>query len=185
MKLLIITVTYHTPQIRVNDIVMHVTLNTINDALHLLWYYRVTPYMRLKACDHCILRSLIGWKGQDCPSSLHTRKCGPLRAQRNYHGWKVYMNSYMVDQVSYTIGATFGWETKVFTNTWSPPLASVWSGTYIALEHFPNAVATLPLNKFNETIISCCLYIGGSSAPFKVFSVTCLIASLTLFWGIC
>ena len=33
---------------------------------------RTTSLMGLNACDHCILRSLIGWKDRDRPSSLHT-----------------------------------------------------------------------------------------------------------------
>ena len=36
---------------------------------------RATSHMRM--CDHCILRSLIGRKGQDHPSSLHTRRWRP------------------------------------------------------------------------------------------------------------
>jgi hypothetical protein len=34
---------------------------------------RATSHTRLKALDHGNVRSLIGRKGGDCPSSLHTR----------------------------------------------------------------------------------------------------------------
>ena len=33
--------------------------------------------MRPMTCDHCILRSLVGWKGQDRPSPLHIRRWRP------------------------------------------------------------------------------------------------------------
>jgi hypothetical protein len=36
-----------------------------------------TSCTRLKACDHYILRSLIGWKVWDRPYSLHTRRWRP------------------------------------------------------------------------------------------------------------
>ena len=51
----------------------------------LLWGLRATSHTRLKARDHCILRSLIGRKARDSTSSLHIRGDG-LRVQRNYHG---------------------------------------------------------------------------------------------------
>jgi hypothetical protein len=35
---------------------------------------RANPHNRLKARDLRILRPLIGWKGQDCPSSLHIER---------------------------------------------------------------------------------------------------------------
>jgi hypothetical protein len=42
----------------------------------------------------CILRSLIGQEGQT--GQVHfTREGEGLRVQRNYHGWKIYMDSYM------------------------------------------------------------------------------------------
>ena len=69
--------------------------NILSSNCYLLWL-RATSHMRLKAPDHCILRSFIGWKGWDRPSSLHSRRRRPI-SQRNYHGWKVYMGSYMVD----------------------------------------------------------------------------------------
>ena len=40
-------------------------------------HFRATLHLRLRARDHCILRSLIGWKGRDCLSSLHTRRWRP------------------------------------------------------------------------------------------------------------
>ena len=39
-----------------------------------LWCVRATLHTRLKAYDHCIPRSLIGRKGRDSSSSLHTRR---------------------------------------------------------------------------------------------------------------
>ena len=38
---------------------------------------RATSHTILKAHDHCILRSLIGRKGRDYPSSVETRSCMP------------------------------------------------------------------------------------------------------------
>ena len=38
---------------------------------------RATSHTRLKARDHCNLRALIGQKGRDCLSSLHTRRWRP------------------------------------------------------------------------------------------------------------
>jgi hypothetical protein len=38
---------------------------------------RATSHTRLKAHDHCNLRALIGGKGGDRPSSLHTRRWRP------------------------------------------------------------------------------------------------------------
>jgi hypothetical protein len=45
-------------------------------------YLSATPHTRLKACDHCILRSPIGWEGQECPSSLHTRWWRPMNPKK-------------------------------------------------------------------------------------------------------
>ena len=47
----------------------------------------------LKVRDQCILRYLTGWKGWDCPSSLHTRRWRP-RTQRKIPRMKVYVNLY-------------------------------------------------------------------------------------------
>ena len=60
--------------------------NTLSSNCYLL-LLRATSHMRLKAPDHCILRSFIGWKGRDRPSSLHSRRRRPT-TQRNCHGWK-------------------------------------------------------------------------------------------------
>ena len=38
---------------------------------------RATSNTSLKARDHCNLRALIGWKGRDCPSSLHIGRWKP------------------------------------------------------------------------------------------------------------
>ena len=52
------------------------------------WYnhLKATLHTRLKACDCCILKSLISWKGWDHPSSFHTRR---WRSKDIQHGWKV------------------------------------------------------------------------------------------------
>ena len=50
---------------------------------------RVTSHMRPKARDHCILRSLVGRKGRERPSSRHNWRQSSI-AQRNHHGRKVY-----------------------------------------------------------------------------------------------
>ena len=55
-----------------------------------------TSQTRLKACDHCILRSLIGQKGWDHQVHLTVEGEG-LGAQRKFHGWKFFMDSYMED----------------------------------------------------------------------------------------
>ena len=40
-------------------------------------WVRATSHIRLKALDHGNVRALIGWKGGDRPSSLHTRRWRP------------------------------------------------------------------------------------------------------------
>ena len=57
---------------------------------------RATSNTWLKAHDHCNLRVLIGGEGGDRLSSLHTWRWRP-KVQRRFHGWKVYMESYMAD----------------------------------------------------------------------------------------
>ena len=52
---------------------------------------RVTSHTRWRACDHCVLQSLSGRIGRDCPSSLHTRRWRPkgpnkLSWMKNLHG---------------------------------------------------------------------------------------------------
>jgi hypothetical protein len=44
---------------------------------------KATSYIRSKVCDHCALRSLVGWKGQDCSSSLHTRRWRPKSPKKS------------------------------------------------------------------------------------------------------
>ena len=39
--------------------------------------FRATSHTRPKAHDHGNVRALIGQKGKDRPSSLHTRRCWP------------------------------------------------------------------------------------------------------------
>ena len=54
---------------------------------------------RRPVSDHCILRSLIGWKGQDHPSSLHTTRWRPKGPKKLSHWCKNYLGSYMADHV--------------------------------------------------------------------------------------
>ena len=68
MELLSISVTYHMPQNRVSDAIMHVTLNTMNGVLYLIhlvwpwtWYAMVTyklGYIEAKRFNHEIVRIL-------------------------------------------------------------------------------------------------------------------------------
>ena len=58
----------------------------------LLGSLRATSHTRMKAKDHCILRSLIGQKGWDHPSLLHTRRWRPkgswkLSQMKRLHGF--------------------------------------------------------------------------------------------------
>ena len=58
------------------------------------WALRTTSHMRLKAHDHCILRSRIGRKGRDHASLLHSRKQRSKNPKKNLHGFlhdKVYL----------------------------------------------------------------------------------------------
>ena len=65
--------------------------------LYLLYCYFELEYegdshTRLKAHDHCILRSLIGWKGRDYSSLFHNRRWGPevpmrLSWMKSLHGF--------------------------------------------------------------------------------------------------
>ena len=65
----------------------------------LIGLFRVTSHMRVKFHDHCILRSLIGQKGRDRPSSLHTRRKKPrdpkklswMRSLRRFLHDKLYI----------------------------------------------------------------------------------------------
>ena len=83
-----------------------------------------------------------------------TLEGGGLRAQRNYHGWKVYMDTYMADYrycfmicwnflrahlqevgltqilVDRVNDIVFGWESRALTITWSRPLDHMWSDPY-------------------------------------------------------
>jgi hypothetical protein len=65
-------------------------------------YFMATSHMRLKACDHCILRpsqQSKRLKPSECTSHY---KMKALETRKNYHGWKVYMGSYMTDYVKWT-----------------------------------------------------------------------------------
>ena len=60
-----------------------------------------TSHMRPKARDHGILRSLVGWKGRDRPSSLHTRRWiskGPQKMIMDS-----YMEIYKIVNVSWSV----------------------------------------------------------------------------------
>ena len=73
--------------------------------------------------DHCILGSLVGRNGRD----RHTRRWSEgLRAQRNNHGWHVYMEFYTVNHV---YGTAFGWESRVLMITCSQSLFCLWCGS--------------------------------------------------------
>ena len=73
-------------------------LTYIEKLAHERWFYshgfhtlRATSHTRLKAHDHCNLRALIGRKGRDHPSSLHTRRWrskGPKKTSwmKSLHG---------------------------------------------------------------------------------------------------
>ena len=55
---------------------------------------RATSHTRLKACDHCGLRSHVVEKAKTVRARFILEgKC--LRAQRDFHRCKVYMNLYM------------------------------------------------------------------------------------------
>ena len=75
---------------------------TIGGRVHLESSVRKVTHLRATSCtrpktrDHCNRRTLIGWKGKACPSSLHTIRWMP-KTQRKFCGWEVYMESYMVD----------------------------------------------------------------------------------------
>jgi hypothetical protein len=63
-----------------------------------------TSHMRLKAHDHCILRSLIGRKGWEHPSSLPTRRWS-LEVPKNF-SWmkglryrKLYMDCFLIEYI--------------------------------------------------------------------------------------
>ena len=52
-------------------------LETVHPKVRHMWrprLLRATSHTSLKARDHCNLRALIGWKGDDRPSSLHTQR---------------------------------------------------------------------------------------------------------------
>ena len=55
----------------------HFKSKIISPHLVISTWLRATSHTRLKAHDHCNLRALIGRKGGDRPSSLHTRRWRP------------------------------------------------------------------------------------------------------------
>ena len=118
---------------------------------------RATSHTRLKARHQCILRSLIGPKDYDHPSSLHTRKWKPKGPKifswtKSSHGfphgilWIMFYGlskfaSYppskgrpdtnsckpYKSQTPYTTSTAFEWESVALTITWSQPLVHAWS----------------------------------------------------------
>ena len=108
------------------------------------------------ARDHCILRSIIGWKGQDRPSAHHPRRSkGPKKIMMdekstwiltwrniNNGSWfagklrQVHLQEVRSTYILtyYVRGTVFGWESRVLTSTWSWSLACVWSGPYVSIE---------------------------------------------------
>ena len=124
---------------------------------------RATSHTRLKAHDHCILKSLIGQKCWDCPSSLHTRKwrlkgSKTISWMTSLHGflhgilWITFhglpeislsppprdwhdgnSNNTCQNQGSLTAGMAIRWESKVLVSTWSWSLADVWSVSYMSI----------------------------------------------------
>jgi hypothetical protein len=117
----------------------------------LIWplYLRYTSHMRFKAHDHFILRSLIGQKGWDRPSSRHIRRWR-LKGLKKLPSWMKCLHKFLhgrlyvmfhaiciesvfrgsldinsgrpcQNQGPYTAGAAFGWESGALTITWSRP----------------------------------------------------------------
>ena len=62
------------------DFANHLTLKCV---FHILQEVRATSHTRLKGPDHGNVRALIGWKGGDRPSSLHTRRWRPKGPKKN------------------------------------------------------------------------------------------------------
>jgi hypothetical protein len=76
---------------------------------------RATSHTRLKARDHCNLRAFIGWKGGDCPSSLHTRRWRPKGPK-----WTSWMKSLRDSNM-----ADYGWGFMASRNLCQPHLLEV------------------------------------------------------------
>ena len=88
---------------------------------------QATSHTRLKARDHCILRSLVGQKGWDLPNSLHTRGWRP-KGPKKLSWMKCLLDFYMAHHVNWIASMAFRWESRALTITWSQSLARVWSG---------------------------------------------------------
>ena len=129
----------------------------------------------LKACDHCILRSLIGHRRGDRPSSPHTiwwRAKGSKKSSWiKMSTWKTTNNvswcvgTWVLKEIGMTQiianpinGTTFRWESKDLTTTWSRPLACVWSDPYFIRRWIRShrrhwslqLVSFLPMNRENS-----------------------------------
>ena len=111
----------------------------------LKWFYYPKIFVLYPRCCHPKALSLVE---KATTIQVHfTLEGEGLRAKRNFHGWKVFMDSYMVSWyagicvnatskrlgmrglLAYHVnGTSFGWESRALTCTWSRPLACVWSG---------------------------------------------------------
>ena len=125
---------------------------------------RATSHTRQKARDHCILRSLIGRRGWDHPSSLHTRRWRPIGLKETIIGWEIYVEPYMVCHILrqahlHVSGMAFDWDLKALTITWSQPLGRVWSSpkwTWVLGSHESSAKGPTPLVKIQRRSIMRC-----------------------------
>ena len=72
----------------------------------LCYILRATSHTRLKVLAHCNLRALIGWKGGDRPSSLHTRRWRPKGPKKDFMDEKSTwsLTWWTMDKVSWSLG---------------------------------------------------------------------------------
>ena len=126
---------------------------------------RATSHAKLKARDHCILRSLIGRKGQDRPSSLHTRRWRPKASKKlswtiSLHGLPKFgggPNANSGRPCQLNIWYNLWMRAKDPHNYMNPPLARVWSGP--KKEHTSHStwavIATRPHLHTSSPIYNC------------------------------
>ena len=132
--------------------VRDVTLGNMTMGCESCWELWGPLHTRLKAHDHCILRSLIDWEGRDRPSSLRTRRWRPkvlkkLSWMKSLH---VFLHGILWLMLHGLLEFALGppWRSRIDANsnkprsfvwsfdeiqgpsklTWSWPLACVWSG---------------------------------------------------------
>ena len=133
-----------------------------------------TSYHALKALNHCMIRSLIGWKGRDRLSSFHIgrwRPTGPKKLSwmkslhKFLHGILYIMFHDMLEFASCTFprgrpNANFskpcqwmscGWEMRALTITWSWPL-SMCEVTLVVMG--PHLQSILLINNYIMTILA-------------------------------